>query len=216
LTFDSPRPPTASKSVCSDKVSTQRQAQTGRSSGSARNHGYSILNWLIDYQACIVHGPCVSQSSTLTIYDQTQGVSALVLAFGAARLKSRSPPASNPAGTCDRKGRAHERRWIISVWLHGRIDADYDLRDLGSLAARGSNLTAAMTVYPAVVLLFARRNSRSGTETGSKIDSSVVSANCATCPAAYSRESRVPAFCANTSRSGKTAGQTSFEPRRRA
>jgi hypothetical protein len=41
------------------------------------------------------------------------------------------------------------------VWLHGRIDADYDLRDLGSLAARGSNLTAAMTVYLAVVLLFA-------------------------------------------------------------
>jgi hypothetical protein len=154
LTFDPPRPP-ASKSVCSDKVSTQRQAQTGRPSGSARDHGYSILNWLIDYQASIVHGPCVSQSSTLTNYDQTQGVSALVLAFGAARLKSRFPPASNPAGTCDRKGRAHERRWIISVWLHGRIDADYDLRDLGSLAARGSNLTAAMTVYLAVLLLFA-------------------------------------------------------------
>jgi hypothetical protein len=45
----------ASKSVCPDKVPTQRQARTGRTSGARRDHGYSILNYLIYYQAYIVH-----------------------------------------------------------------------------------------------------------------------------------------------------------------
>jgi hypothetical protein len=71
-----------------------------------------------------------------------------VLAFGAAPVKTAGPGRVQPGSNLRSQGADREKRWIISYRLPGSIHADHDLRCLGRLAARSSNLNCHRVVAP--------------------------------------------------------------------